>query len=169
MTVRRDFLAITAVAVVAKTVLLVGAKAEEVNQAAPPPRPEGEGEFVSIFARLTEQWAEAPVASHPDADLLNACATFDMLERAYLANGFAHDPLTLKGVAIEAEQDRIQREQHPLVDSMCEMRAVTMEGQAARARSLALWDAELMKPQGDITGQFTQAIVRDLLAGSAGA
>ena len=41
-----------------------------------------------------------------------------------------------------------------------------MEGQAARARSLALWDAELMKPQGDITGQLTQAIVRDLLARS---
>ena len=35
----------------------------------------------------------------------------------------------------------------------------------ARARSLALWDAEMMKPKDDIIGQFTQAIVRDLLAG----
>ena len=29
-------------------------------------------------------------------------------------------------------------------------RAVTREGQAARARSYALWDAEMMKPQHDI-------------------
>ena len=69
--------------------------------------------------------------------------------------------------AAEAERDRLADAQEPLADRICELRAVTREGQVARARSLALWDAELMKPQADIIGQFTQAIVRDLLAGIA--
>jgi hypothetical protein len=63
--------------------------------------------------------------------------------------------------------ERIANAQEPLVDRICDLHAVTLEGQAARARSYALWDAELMKPQDHIEGLFTQAIVRDLLAGSA--
>ena len=107
--------------------------------------------------------AEDGQSPHPDVDLFAACAEFDALERAYLATGFSHDTRTPEGVAVEAEQARIQREQDPLVDRICALRAVTREGQAARARSLVLWDAELMKPQGDIAGQLTQAIVRDLI------
>jgi hypothetical protein len=45
------------------------------------------------------------------------------------------------------------------------LQAVTKEGQAARARGYALWDAELMKPQDNIMGLFTQVIVRDLPGG----
>ncbi len=60
---------------------------------------------------------------------------------------------------------RLSNAQDPLVSHICDLRAVTREGQVARARSLALWDAELMKPQKDTGGWFTQAIVRDLLAG----
>jgi hypothetical protein len=52
-----------------------------------------------------------------------------------------------------------------LVERICELQAVTKEGQAARARGYALWDAELMKPQDNIMGLFTQAIARDLPGG----
>ena len=105
--------------------------------------------------------------AHPDAELLAACAEFDRLERGYLALGFGYDEETPEGASIEAEQSRLAEEQELLVDRICELRAVTREGQAARARSLALWDAELMKPQYDIAGRLTQAIVRDLIEGSA--
>jgi hypothetical protein len=53
-------------------------------------------------------------------------------------------------------------------DRIVDLHAIAPEGQAARARSYALWDAELMKPQDDIEGLCTQAIVRNLVAGSAG-
>ena len=62
---------------------------------------------------------------------------------------------------------RLSDAQEPLVNRICDLRAVTREGQVTRASSLALWDAEMMKPKDDIIGQFTQAIVRDLLAGRA--
>ena len=100
----------------------------------------------------------------PDAELLQACAEFDALEQAYLATyvpGVDDGP---EWHAAEVERDRLADAQEPVADRICELRAVTREGQVARARSLALWDAELMKPKDDIIGQFTQAIVRDLLA-----
>ncbi len=101
----------------------------------------------------------------PDAELLEACAAFDALERAYLATGFGYKPYSAEAEAAEIERDRISAAQKPLVARMWEMQAITLEGQVARARSYALWDAELMKPQDDIEGLFKQAIVRDLLAG----
>ncbi len=104
-----------------------------------------------------------PVPPSPDAKLLAACAEFDTLERAYLATyvpGVDDGP---EWDAAEAERDRLADAQEPLAGRICELRAVTRKGQVARARSLALWDAEMMKPKDDIIGQFTQAIVRDLL------
>ncbi len=57
-----------------------------------------------------------------------------------------------------------------LVDRVCELQALMREGQAAWACSLALWDAELIKPGKVYTNdRLTAAIVRDLLAGSAAA
>ena len=104
--------------------------------------------------------------AHPDAELLEACAAFDVLERAYLATfrGFEFDSPEER--AGEVERERIAETQHPIVDRICGYHAVTKEGQTARARSFALWDAELMKPQDDIAGQFMQAIVRDLIGGT---
>ncbi len=100
---------------------------------------------------------------HPDAELLKVCAAFDALERQYLATDFGQPSRSPKGAAAEAERDRLHNAQRPLVNRMCQLRAVTREGHAARARSYALWDAEMMKPQHDIEGLFTQAIVRDLI------
>ena len=104
----------------------------------------------------------------PDAELLEACAAFDTLERTYLATFRGYEFDSPEERASEAERARIAEIQYPIVDRICDLRAVTLEGQAARARSYALWDAEMMKPQDDIEGLFTQAIVRDLI-GETGA
>ena len=114
---------------------------------------------------LLGQGSAEPLPRSPDAELLEACSAFDVLERAYVAAGGDHDAGSPEELTADAERRRIADAQEPLVDRMCELRAVTREGQVARARSLALWDAELMKPGSGDTGQcLTQAIVRDLLA-----
>ncbi len=101
-------------------------------------------------------------AASPDAALLAACAAFDELEQAYVATHSGPVVLT-ESVAAESERDRLSDAQEPLVARMCELRAVTKEGQAARARSLALWDVELFKEawQEDTGDRLTAAIVRD--------
>ena len=103
--------------------------------------------------------------AHPDADLLEACAAFDVLERAYAASCADLPVSGPECDAAEIEQDRICDEQQPLVARMCELRAVTREGQAARARSLATWQPELTWPgqSGDTGRRLTIAIVRDLI------
>ncbi len=142
MTARRDFLAFTAGAVAAKTVLPLAARAEVRHVSAP--------------------------SEHPDAELIAVCAEFDRLEQAYIDRGGDYEPGSPEDDAAEAERDRLSAAQDPLVARMCELRATTREGQAARARSLALWNAELLKPGSGDTGTcLTAAIVRDLLAGSA--
>ena len=104
--------------------------------------------------------------THPDAELMQTCAAFDALERIYVATGGGHEIGSLAEAVAEAEQDRISEAQRELVTRMCDLRAATREGMAARAHSLALWDAELLKDgDGDAGTRLTAAIVRDLLAG----
>ena len=108
-------------------------------------------------------------AMSPDAELLEVCAAFDVLERAY-ATSCADLPVSGPECdASEIEQGRIYDEQQPLVARMCELRAITREGQAARARSLATWHPELTWPgqSGDTGRRLTIAIVRDLIGGAA--
>ena len=112
--------------------------------------------------------AIVPVPPSPDGELLAACAAFDALERAYVAAVGDYEPGSDEQVVAEAKQERVSDAQGPLIKRMCSLHATTREGHAARARSLALWDAELMKPApGDTGKSLTAAIVRDLLAGSA--
>ena len=112
-------------------------------------------------------FAIQPMTS-PDAELLQTCASFDEMERASLATFQGQEPGSAEETAAEAERERLSEAQEPLVERVCELEATTREGMAARARSLALWDAELMKPDRCFIGdRLTQAIVRDLLAGSA--
>ncbi len=106
-----------------------------------------------------------PVAAvSPDADLLAACAAFDELERAYIAT-YAGCPETgPEWDAAETVRERLSDAQDPLVDRICDLRAVTREGQAARARSLALWAPDVVKEGGaDPIARLTTAIVRDLI------
>ena len=99
--------------------------------------------------------------AHPDAELLAACAAFDLLEQQYIDLGGNWPVGSPEDAAAEAERDRLYDAQDPLIARICELRAVTREGMAARARSLALWDAELMKDgPGDAGECFTAAIVR---------
>ena len=111
--------------------------------------------------------AGASEAAHPDADLLAACAAFDALERTYVASYVDYPDDGPEWDAAEEERDWLSDAQGPLVDVICELRAFTREGQVARARSLALWDAELMKPDSPhyTNERLVQAIVRDLIEG----
>ena len=105
-----------------------------------------------------------PTPASPDADLLAACAAFDVLERAYRATDFGCTPYTPEDLANDAERDRISAAQWPLIERMTELRATTRAGQVARARSLALWRPELLESgPGDISECLTSAIVRDLV------
>ena len=99
----------------------------------------------------------------PDAELLQTCAAFDEMERASLATFQGQEPGSPEETAAEMERERLSETQEPLVDRIGELEAITREGMAARARSLALWDAELMKPDRCFIGdRLTAAIVRDL-------
>ena len=116
-----------------------------------------------------DNYAVAPYVSL-DAELLKVCAAFDEMECASLATFQGQEPGSAEETAAETERERLSEAQEPLVERMCELEAITREGMAARARSLALWDAELMKPDRCfISDRLTAAIVRDLLAGSAAA
>ena len=135
MTLRRDLLAFTASAAAARTVLPLAARAEGVG-----------------------------ASPTPDAELIEVCAEFDAWERRFLATDFEADSDTPAGQAAATEQQRCADAQESLVDRMCELRATTMEGHRARARSLALPDLELMKAESDDSSDcLTAAIVRDLI------
>ncbi len=101
----------------------------------------------------------------PNAALLAACAAFDELEHRYIDLGGDAAAGSPEEDAVADERSRLSTVQRPLVAKMCKLRAVTKEGQVARARSLALWDAELFKEawHEDTGDRLTAAIVRDLI------
>ena len=150
MTLRRDFLAFTAGAVVAKTVLPVAAQAENKSADC------------------------ADIQIHPDAALLAALAEFDAIEHYFLSlyrGGSRY---------IEDDDERtaafqpFDEAQEPILEQVCSLQARTLEGIMARARTIVLQDAEL-DPAADALEGYTNnrlvaALLRDLLAmGSAGA
>ena len=104
--------------------------------------------------------------ARPDAELLEACAAFDALERAYIAS---FDGLPeIEGPAMDAHREEsaaIWDAQKPLVAMMVASQPKTLAGHAARARSLALWEDD--NPSGDVGSEFVNerllgAILRDL-------
>ena len=108
----------------------------------------------------------AKLADNPDAELITACAAFDALERAYVTTYATDIPEgTSEWAAAEAERDRLLAAEKPFLDRMTELRAVTLEGQAARARSLVLWAPDLVSEgtTGDTIGLLTHAVLRDLI------
>lgn len=107
------------------------------------------------------------LAPHPDAELIRLCAEFDALQRAWLdvlhANPGAECG-SLEEAVIEAAEDLARDAQAPLLDRILSLRAATLEGAHAIARSLALWDAELLKDGTGDTGQLlTTALARSLV------
>ncbi len=106
---------------------------------------------------------EAPAQSTAgDDDLLAACRAFDALERAFIAVGGHHTGA--EEDAADAERECLRIAQEPLVDRICGQVAVTRDGQVARARSLALWEPDLLDDAGETGQRITAAILRDLMS-----
>ncbi|MGI4797511.1 MAG: hypothetical protein ACRYG8_26380 [Janthinobacterium lividum] len=101
--------------------------------------------------------APPPVAPDPDTALLAVCAEFDAVERRRSAM-FDDDTLTDEANAA------IREEQAPLVDRLCDLQAVTIEGMRARARSLVLYDDAVMERHTVYTNdRLVAAVLRDLI------
>jgi hypothetical protein len=106
--------------------------------------------------------APVPAAPDLDAELLAVCAEFDAVEHRRNAM-FDDDTLT------DEAHEALREEQAPLVDRLCELRAATIEGMRARARSLVLYDDAAMERRTVYTNdRLVAALQRDLI-GEAGA
>jgi hypothetical protein len=102
---------------------------------------------------------------NPDAELIAACAEFDRLEAAQRALNGAEN-LEAEAAADEARTP-LYEAQDALVDRMHSIRAVTLAGTAALARSLVGWAPDLVETQGDIESLLLSAILRGLTGISA--
>jgi hypothetical protein len=109
--------------------------------------------------------------THPDAELMAACAAFDAAEREYLS--FFHGPDYIEDDdEREVALDPNGAERTRLVRRICRLRATTVEGHFARIRVVMLEDLEL-DPAEDAQSPFFNisllgALLRDL-ADHAGA
>ena len=113
----------------------------------------------SLLSDMAEARPLVPVAAapNPDAELLAVCAEFDALEHRRNA-AFDDDNLT------DEAHDALREEQAPLVDQMCALQAVTPEGMRARARSLVLYDPEVVERRIVYTDdRLVAAVLRDLI------
>ena len=133
-------------------------------------RPSLEGMAITKALAIPVTPVPAP-GTHPDAELMAACAALDAAERCYLS--FYHGQN-----AIEADDEREEAlepneaERRRLVRLICNLRATTLEGHLARVRVVMLEDLEL-DPTEDAQSQFFNisllgALIRDL-AEQAGA
>jgi arginase family enzyme len=102
----------------------------------------------------------------PDAELIAACAEFDALESQRA--GVLHGP---DAIVDEAARNKlfafIQEMQKPTLDRVCSLRATTLEGYFARARTVLLEDLELhpaeMVESGSTNERLLGALLRDLV------
>ena len=82
-------------------------------------------------------------ASHPDAELLEALAHFDDLERRI---NLTYQPVAETFEAEDAQEalrDPLREQQKPLLERICVLCARTPDGWLARAQTLLLWDNEM--------------------------
>lgn len=107
----------------------------------------------------------APAELADDADLLAACAAFDDLERQWRAAIQVGSKDNAKVDEAAAQANRIQEQQRPHLDAMLDLPCTTLAGAAAIARSLELWDAELMRGgNGYVNDLLVRKLVESLLA-----
>ena len=110
-------------------------------------------------------------AESPDAELIRLCAECDALQAKVdaLWAGDRTEGMTLaESQAYEKEREIAQKPfsdaQDPLLHRICEMRATTPEGQAARVQTLLAWDKDpIWTHDGCWNSQLIGAIVRDLM------
>jgi hypothetical protein len=104
-----------------------------------------------------------------DAELIRLCEAFDLLERQRLE-------LFDGPSAINDDEDRtvadlpLEAKQAELLDVIFEIPATTMAGVIARAKSIFLYDAELLNPNylHDPKDRMVAALVRDMAELSSG-
>jgi hypothetical protein len=170
MTMRRDFLAFTAGAVAAKTVLPMAAKAE----------PDAAKSVVQPVAEpiAPHRWPDdlfppgqhPRLNPHPDLELLLAIAEFEELEHQW-------DDLINEGSPsyIEDEKERakatalLREAQLPSLEAICNLRATTLHGMRARVGCILLDNHELSPEEdaqcssGYTTDRLVAALLRDLM------
>ena len=113
----------------------------------------------------------ASAAASPDADLIRLCAECDALQVRMDALYAAPHPDNLSNaqhVALEKARDVLEKPladaQDPLLERICELRATTPQGHAARARTLLGWDKDpCWTDDACWNSQLIGAIVRDLV------
>ena len=123
-------------------------------------------EAVAIAKALAIPITPVPApGTHPDAELMAACAAFDAAEREHL--GLFYGPNAIED---EDERDRaldpIEEERDRLARVVCSLRATTLDGHLARIRCVMLEDMDL-DPAEDARSSFLSeslvgALIRDL-------
>lgn len=101
-------------------------------------------------------------APKPDGELIDVCQAFDTLERSYQDHGNAIGSDDL----CDELASQTQADQSPLLDRACALRATTIDGVLARARTLFLYDATV-RPERLLASDYVNerllgALLRDL-------
>lgn len=119
---------------------------------------------------LPDRGEASPAATSPDVELIRLCADCDALQRqidTHYATPYEH--LSRAGQiarerAIDAAIEPICNQMDPLLQRICELRASTPQGHAARARTLLGWDKDPCWVDDSCwNSQLIGAIVRDLV------
>ena len=129
------------------------------------------GAAVGLAFVLPDPGEASPAPAGPDdAELIGLCAECDALQRQVDALYVRPaEPLSYAAELFwEAARDLdihpILDRMDPLLDRICDLRATTPQGHAARARTLLLWDKDpCWKDDGCWNSQLIGAIVRDLV------
>jgi predicted outer membrane protein len=116
----------------------------------------------AALAPLASIPAAHAATTNPDAELIVLCAEFDRLEIAYRASMYDGPAGTDKERAAEAEQTRINDAQRELAERMHTIRATTVAGHVARARSFVGWAPDMMEAHDGMEDLLRSAIFRDL-------
>ena len=111
-------------------------------------------------------------AEDPDAELIGLCARCDALQDQVdtLHVRPSNDMPIDQEIAWEQARDvlvqPISDQQEELFEQICELRAATLQGNAARARTLLGWDKDLCRPGNHYcwSEELVGAVVRDLVA-----
>ncbi len=166
MSTRRGF--ITAVA--ASSVLPVAAAiAAPSNATELPPVRDASGRWPKDLFPPGQHPTDANGPSTPESDdeeLITVCAEFDAIE--------AHINAHYSGGALEIKDDEerdiailpMQEAQEPLLDRIVALRATTLDGFMARARTLAGWDVEATRKIGEdnyLNERMLAALLRDMV------
>ena len=129
------------------------------------------GIVVTRVPTLSRLGDVSKVVGSPDAELISLCVRCDRLQDRIdiLHVPPANNMSTAQEIAWEETRDAlvtpIIAQQEPVLLRICELRATTLPGHAARAATLMSWDKYICSPLIDNwTERLVCAIIRDLIA-----